>query len=242
MFPLALAAHATSAPCPSGAFPDGDDAVCVGFGDETDGPAAEISVNAHRDVHGRWTVYDEIPRRPERPAAYDAYRYPVPCGPGCIFSGYDLDHPDALQRRGPRLRYVGHGAIDLAEARGTPVQAILLEHDSGRIRVVYAGPLFGTSVVTNHTLREGGDLRDYIVIFGHLDAASAEATPGAIIKNGTVIGFVGDSGSPGLVHLHLEVRRVRSGFDVDELARAPERLIDAAATVVCDPRNVLPLR
>ena len=45
---------------------------------------------------GHWVVYDEIPRRPERPADYDAYRYPVPCERACVVSGYDLDRSDLI--------------------------------------------------------------------------------------------------------------------------------------------------
>jgi hypothetical protein len=55
-----------------------------------------------------------------------------------------------------------------------------------------------------------------------------------------VVGYVGDTGSPELVHLHLEARRVRDGIEVAKLP--PEGLVANENTVVCDPRNVLPLR
>jgi murein DD-endopeptidase MepM/ murein hydrolase activator NlpD len=57
------------------------------------------------------------------------------------------------------------------------------------------------------------------------------------LEPGEVVGFVGDTGSRGLVHLHLEVRRVRDGTDLSHLS--PAGLVDSAETVVCDPRNVL---
>jgi hypothetical protein len=41
------------------------------------------------------------------------------------------------------------------------------------------------------------------------------------------------------VHLHLEVRRVREG--VDALGLGPNALTKNEKTVVCDPRNVLPI-
>jgi murein DD-endopeptidase MepM/ murein hydrolase activator NlpD len=216
------------------------------------------SVNTHRDSLGRWVVYEEIPRRPDRPADYGAYRYPVPCGADddggtqddaraptraprgqCVVSGYDLDRSDDEQRRAPRLRDVGHGAVDLPERRGTPVVLLSLEHQEGNAEVVYVGPLFGTTVVTRHTVREAGQLRDYLVLFGHLDAASPGLSPGSAVREGDVVGLVGDSGSPGLVHLHLEVRRLRDGVDVARLA--PASLVDGTESIVCDPRNVLPL-
>ena len=42
-----------------------------------------------------------------------------------------------------------------------------------------------------------------------------------------------------VVHLHLEVRRVRDGIDVAKTP--PERLVANEVSIVCDPRNVLPL-
>jgi hypothetical protein len=55
-----------------------------------------------------------------------------------------------------------------------------------------------------------------------------------------LIGFVGDSGSPGAVHLHLELRRLRDGVDAASLT--PGQHVDNSKTLACDPRNVLPLK
>jgi len=235
-----------SAFCPRGTLPDGDACVHIpGESDEADdaegAPDPESSVNTHRDSMGRWVVYDEIPRRPDRPADYGTYVYPVPCEPnGCVVSGYDLDRSDEQQRRGRRLRQVGHGAVDLLEPRGTPIAVVPLEHQEGPAEVVYVGPLFGTTVVTRHTVREGGRLRDYLVLCGHMDSTSPGIRPSALLREGDVIGAVGDSGSPGRVHLHLEVRRLRDGVDASRLA--PFALASGVSSIVCDPRNVLPRR
>ena len=107
--------------------------------------------------------------------------------------------------------------------------------------MLYTGPLFGTTVVTRHTLREGGRLLDYVVLFGHLDSIAPGVAPGVALKNGDPVGAVGDTGSPSIVHLHYEVRRVREGVD---LAKVPAggMLVQDVVTVVCDPRNVLPLK
>ena len=95
--------------------------------------------------------------------------------------------------------------------------------------------------MTRHAVHDGGgQLHDYLLVFGHLDAAAPGLRPGAPVKEGDVIGYVGDTGSPSLVHLHLEARRVRDGVDAARLG--PGGFIDGASTVVCDPRNVLPLR
>jgi hypothetical protein len=148
--PAYAPSHLTAALCPRGSMPDGD--ACVHLESENEGdqgegaPEPETSVNTHRDSVGRWVVYDEIPRRPDRPADYEAYRYPVPCEPNaCVVSGYDLDRSDDQQRRGARLRQVGHGAVDLLEPRGTPISVVALEHQEGSAEVVYVGLLFGTT-------------------------------------------------------------------------------------------------
>jgi len=235
-----------SAPCAAGTFPDGD--ACVHLpGDARSSEDALSAENAHRERTGRWAVYEQIPRRPDRPASYDEYRYPVPPGlPGghFVLSGYDLDRPDESQRRGRTLHAVGHGGVDLPDPRGTPVALVALENQVGDADVVYVGPLFGTTVVTRHTVREGGRLRDYVLLFGHLDAPAAGLVAGRAVKDGEVVGYVGDTGSPELVHLHLEARRVREGLDVSTRLKTKSAgsLLESDATVVCDPRNVLPLR
>lgn len=229
--------------CPPGTAPDNDACVHLTRG-STDGPLAPAAPNAHREKSGRWSEYEQIPRLPDRPSDYDAYRYPVPPGlPGGrhVVSGYDLDRPDPEQRRGRTLSHVGHGGVDLPQTKGTPVKLVALEHQEGEAEVLYTGGLFGTTVVTRHSLREGGRLRDYVVLFGHLDSIASGVVAGATLKEGELVGAVGDTGSPSLVHLHLEVRRVREGVD---LATVPAggQLIADSVSVVCDPRNVLPLK
>jgi murein DD-endopeptidase MepM/ murein hydrolase activator NlpD len=218
-----------------------DDGACVHWPDEDPGaPIAEVEGNAHRDKQGHLVSYDQIPRRPDRPADYDAYRYPVPCVRDCVVSGYDLDRPDDLQRRGRRLHQVGHGAVDLVQPKGTPVTLTPLEHQRGEAEVVFVGPLFGSTVITQHMLYEGGQTCPYLVLFGHLDSAAPGLRSGTSLKDGDVIGWVGDTGSPELVHLHFEIRRVRDGVDVRRMQ--PQAMISNDISVVCDPRNVLPLR
>jgi hypothetical protein len=59
------------------------------------------------------------------------------------------------------------------------------------------------------------------------------------IGEGATVGFVGNSESLELVHLHLETRRVREETDAGHL---PGVLLGAGEyTVVSDRRNVLPL-
>ncbi len=228
--------------CPAGMLPD--NGACVHIEQEDEESDAPIEQNAHRERSGKWVLYDQIPRRADRTSDYDAYAYPIPPGiPGghSVISGYDLDRPDERQRRGRTLHATGHGGVDLPQARGTPVKMITLDHQQGDADVVYTGPLFGTTVVTRHTIREGGGLRDYILLFGHLDAIAPGLEKGRIVRAGDVVGAVGDTGSPELIHLHLEARRVREGVDIAAV-KWPNQLLAPEVSVVCDPRNVLPLR
>ncbi len=235
-------ARTESAPCPSGWLLDVD--VCVPLPAEiADGPELQDVANAHRDRQGNWVRYDQIPRLPERPADYDLYRYPIPPGmPGghAVISGYDLDQPNERQRRGPTLSHVGHGGVDLPQKKGTPIPMAALEHQEGDAEVLFVGDLFGRTVITLHTLREAGQVREYVLLFGHLDTPAPGIAKGAHLAVGDLVGTVGDTGSPELVHLHLEARRVRAGVNIRN--EPGYKLVANECTIVCDPRNVLPLR
>src|SRR5579859_7121225 len=200
-------------------------------------PPPAITTNRHRQNDGMRVEYQQIARMASRPASYDAYRYPVP-RPAMV-SGYDLDRPDGLQRRGS-MASVGHGGIDLVVARGTPIRAVPLEEQLGNAYVLYVGELFGNTVITRHVVRECGLPHDYITIFGHLEAPAAGIVRGRELHLGDVVGYVGDSASPRLVHLHLEVRRVRDG--VDAWGVVGWDLKAREISIVTDPRNLLPLQ
>jgi murein DD-endopeptidase MepM/ murein hydrolase activator NlpD len=228
-------------PCPAGSLPDDGACIPVPTGELSTGPERAAERNVHRDRLGRVESYEHIPLQPERSADYKRYRFPIPIDPARlqIGSGYDLHLPDGAQRRGSQFKEVGHGGIDLAAPRGTPVRPAALEHQDGAAEVLFSGELFGTTVVTRHAIREGGGLREYLVLYGHLERAAPGLVPGAALTRESILGLVGDTGSPGIVHLHLEIRRVRDGVRVRELG--PRELVHNARTIAVDPRNVLEL-
>ena len=200
-------------------------------------PFPVVLDSGHTEKTGRWIDYEQIPRRPERPDAYQAYRYPL--ADAHVVSGYDLDKPDSEQRRG-HMNAVGHGGVDLVAEMGAPIAMMRLEHQVGDAEVLYVGWLYGETVVTRHVLREGGADHDYLLIFGHLDRAAEGVLRGRRLREGETLGFVGNTASPELVHLHLEARRVRDRVDAWKL---PGDFLHAREySVVTDPRNVLPLR
>jgi murein DD-endopeptidase MepM/ murein hydrolase activator NlpD len=213
---------------------------------ELDAPidvSADVATNSHVDRSGHLVVYEHIPLRQDLPGDYGRYEYPVAPWHGrtTVSSGYDLGRPDALQRRGAELTAVGHGGLDLPQDRGAPVRAIALRGQTSEPEVLYVGPLFGNTVLLRYLLREGASLRSYLALYGHLDGAAPGLLRGQTVAPGTVVGFVGDSGAIGLVHLHYEVRLVRPGVD-PERVQPPPSLLDQEVSVPCDPRNVLPLR
>jgi murein DD-endopeptidase MepM/ murein hydrolase activator NlpD len=229
--------------CPPATLDDAS--VCIPVPQQTDvteGEALVAERNAHRTRRGAWTEYEQIPRRPERPRDYSLYRYPVQplAGQSLLMSGYDLNVPDEYQRRGGKLKAVGHGGIDLAQRRGAEVRLVSLEHQKGPAEALYVGWLFGNTVVTLHNVLEAGTERQYLALHGHLERPASGLEVGALIDEGSILGYVGDSDSPGAIHLHLELRQVRSGVEARLLA--PSELVDNARTVACDPRNLLPLQ
>lgn len=176
-------------------------------------------------------VHERIPRRPDRPADPAAYLYPLgaPGAAPTLLGGDDLDRPDRAA-----------AGFDLAAQRGERVALVALEAQEGDAEVTFVGELSGITVATAHRLLEAGRPQQYLVLYGHLDRPGPGVVPGARLAAGDVVGFAGDSGSPGLVQLRLEVRKVREGASLTKLD--PRRLTDGALTIPCDPRNVLPLR
>jgi hypothetical protein len=239
--PHVASAFLDLAQCPPDSLEDSSVCVPVPEPNEPSGEALVAERNVHRTRSGAWTEYDQIPRRPDRPRDYSLYRYPVQplAGQSLLMSGYDLNLPNESQRRGPRLKAVGHGGIDLAQHRGAEVRLVPLEHQIGPARVLHVGWLFGNTVVTLHSVKEAGGERSYVVLHGHLERPATGLEIGSLLDDGALVGFVGDSDSPGAVHLHLEIRQIREGLEARSLA--PGDIVDNARTVACDPRNLLPL-
>jgi murein DD-endopeptidase MepM/ murein hydrolase activator NlpD len=199
-------------------------------------PAAHPALEPGRGLE----IYDQIPRRPDRPADPARYIYPIgtPDQPPRIVSGYDLDLPGDAQRRTHQA--VGHGGIDVAASRGDEVHVASLENQEGEAEIAFVGELFGTTVVTAHQIRESGRLRTYVVLYGHLERPRLGLIRSLRLASGDLVGFAGDSGSPGLVHLHLEIRQLRDGVSLDAIDLS--RLVNNAVSIPTDPRNILPVR
>ena len=94
-----------------------------------------------------------------------------------------------------------HHAIDIHAPRGTPVVAVA----DGRIVKLHDGARGGLSI---YHLDEDGRTRYY---YAHLDRYAEGLREGQSVKQGEVIGYVGDTGNatPGDFHLHFSVALLR---------------------------------
>ncbi|WP_437713730.1 M23 family metallopeptidase [Sorangium sp. So ce448] len=222
-----------------------------------EGGAAALSEPAGARPAGAGTrsqAQEHIPRRPERPASAAAYTFPIgapdappgfllvedaPAGAGALPAAGSVAVIGAARPEPPSWI----GGIDIAAARGERVAALRLEGQEGKAEVVFVGALSGITVATAHDVREARDVgrvRRYLLLHGHLDRPGPGVVAGARLDAGDVVGYAGETGSPGLVRLRLEARQIREGARLPELDA--KRITDAAVTVPCDLRNVLPLR
>jgi hypothetical protein len=172
-----------------------------------------------------------IPRRPERPADVTTYRFPLAEGvKPVVLAGLDLP-PGTV----PDVD-VGPAAALLGVSHGDEVVIVTLDGQEGAAEIVFVGELVGTTVVTTHMVREGGRLRQILLVHGYLEGVTERVIEGSSVDDGDVIGYVG-SLSAGRDVLYVETRQVREGTNLG--AVDPSKLLDDNASVACDVRNVL---
>jgi murein DD-endopeptidase MepM/ murein hydrolase activator NlpD len=197
--------------CPAGTLPD--HGVCIPV------PPTEATSPARGS---RWSLYETLPKLPDRPADYARYRYPM-----------------KVPTSGPRLLDTAgdarHAGLAIAADPGAAVSAIAIAGQVGPGTVLYAGPLIGATVITRHAVTEHGRAQQYLIVDGDLGHVAAGVRAGATVAAGAPLGSIG-----GGAHLYLEVRRLRQGVDASKLS--VKALLDDAHSIACDARNVLPVR
>ena len=119
--------------------------------------------------------------------------------------------------RGTRKRRRPHKGIDLAAARGS---AVLAAHDAV---VIYTGSGFrgyGKMVMLESIdPRDGGN---WATLYAHLDKILVYE--GKRIRQGEVIGALGNTGRSSGPHLHFEIRRLNGPIDPLPLLPAGQAL------------------
>ncbi len=90
-----------------------------------------------------------------------------------------------------------HEAIDIMEARGTPVRAVV----AGTIRKLFL------SVPGGNTIYEFDEKAEYCYYYAHLDRYAEGLHEGMPVGRGDVIGFVGSTGNAveSAPHLHFAI-------------------------------------
>lgn len=101
------------------------------------------------------------------------------------------------RRRHPVLGFAsGHKGIDFGAASGTPIMAA----GDGIVRIAAPRGTYGNYIRIEHS---GG----YETAYAHLRGFARGIVPGAEVKQGQVIGYVGSTGRSTGPHLHYEVLR-----------------------------------
>ncbi len=209
-------------PCPPRSIPEGT--ACIPLPKEAGDPTKKHAQKPNLRTH------EAIPRRPDRPADLARLTLPLPPETTVAYApDMSLDAEDPASRE-------DDVAVDLAGDRGAEVKLVPLAGETGRAEVLAVGDLFGKTVVTLHHVTEGGQDRTYLVFFARLDAVAPDIAAEKKLDPGDTIGFVGDSGTSGFVHLHVEIRQVRPDIDVRPLDIA--HLVDQAVTIPVDVRNL----
>jgi hypothetical protein len=126
----------------------------------------------------------------------------------------------------------------VAAPRGVPVTAVSLEAQTGPTRrwVTPATPTSPARLLTVHRVDRGGSLRTYVLVY---DGIAFDTAPGsADVDVGTPLGRVANGrGATGLALRGYQLRRGVTPEDA-----TPERLLSDPSSLVCDVRNVLPLK
>lgn len=213
-------------PCPPRHLPEGE--ACVPLL-ALDQPLIASDFEVQRERRARSTSFDVIPRKPDRPSDPTVFRYPLE-GKPLFLRGFE--QADSAHTASPV-------SLEMAAERGTPVRVLGLDDQEGNAQVVGVGRFIGTTVVTRHVVLGATRPRVFLLVHGHLEAVAADTRVGVELNAGSVLGFVGDSGNPGIVSLYLEARLVREGVDVAGLPI--ERLLDVSVSVPTDARNALPM-
>lgn len=91
-----------------------------------------------------------------------------------------------------------HQGIDILAARGTPVLAAV----DGRIAKFFSSERGGQTIY-----QFDADQR-YVYYYAHLDRRADGLAEGAVVRQGDVIGFVGQTGNAPVPHLHFEIQRL----------------------------------
>lgn len=127
-----------------------------------------------------------------------------------------------------------HYGVDIAARKGLKVYAVT----SGTVKKPAPNPGgWGNSFVY---IEEKRDSETLIHIYGHMDSYREELID-TFVKAGTVIGTVGDQGSPGSSHLHYEVRIDTYSRTLNQRYKNPVKILNEAYNPAIFPNAQAPV-
>jgi murein DD-endopeptidase MepM/ murein hydrolase activator NlpD len=108
-----------------------------------------------------------------------------------------------------------HTGVDYSAPRGTPILA------AGNGRVEKAGRTsgYGNVVIVHHT-------NGYETVYAHQSKFAKGISPGARVRQGQIIGYVGSTGLSTGPHLHFEIRVNGSAVDPLRIRLPRGRVLD----------------
>lgn len=108
-----------------------------------------------------------------------------------------ISSPFNLKRKHPILNRIrAHKGVDYAAKTGTPVKVT----GDGKIQFLGRQNGYGRVIIVQH------DDNRYSTLYAHLSAFNNRFKQGGIVKQGDIIGYVGQSGLASGPHLHYEFR------------------------------------
>ena len=151
---------------------------------------ATLKVRGKPKTYFRFTTKDGRTRYYDgkgRSASKSLMRTPI--SGARISSGFGM-------RRHPILGYTKmHTGVDFAVPRGTPIRAA----GSGKVEFAKWRGAYGRTVKLKHA-------KGYSTLYAHMHRIASGLRPGARVRQGQVIGYVGSTGRSTGPHLHYEVR------------------------------------
>jgi murein DD-endopeptidase MepM/ murein hydrolase activator NlpD len=141
---------------------------------------------------------------------------------------YDrITSPFSNGRRHPILASVRpHHGVDFAAKPGTAVLAV----GSGKIVSASWKGRYGRTIELEH---DGG----YVSLYSHLQRFAPGVRPGAAVRKGQIIGYVGTSGMTTGPHLHFAL--MRDGTYVDPLGRGLPKRSPLDSTMLASFRGAI---
>lgn len=188
----------------------------------------QVDHSGHLEIKGHI-----LSRDPERPANFYRYRWPTQLSERTRFNvSLGWAKSEGLPPTG----------VTLDSSAPAPATLVELSGQIGSADVVYSGPALNGSVVTVHHVQARTGDTYYALVIANLARRAPEVAKGSSLPQGAVLGEIGPPGNPepGTFSLWLACYRLAPGYSKAAWEVFPDNLLDSAALIPTDLRDVLP--